>query len=1433
MCKKLVRALIWILSGALLCFHPTLAAEPPPPRPHHEELESLPRMASDVPQEPQAGIAAINVVPWSKLVFQSLRDDNWEIYIANGDGTNQTRLTWNGAVDAYPRLNRGCTRIVFASNRTGDYRIFVMNADGSGVTQLTALSENDFSPDWSPDGTQIVFSSYRDGQSEIYKMNADGSGITRLTWDAGWDGEPAWSTDGSAIAFTSYRNSVYRIWRMNADGSNQVQISNQPYSENPTWSPDGSQIAYDADGNGDGWLELWVMNADGTNQHQVYSPGAQFDAWARSWSPDGCCVAFTRISFVNYYGQWYWKSAYLDAWDSTTGSVSRLSSQGTDWYPGWQTTDALAPTSSINALPAQSPGPFSVGWSGADNGPAGLLDYDIQVKDGSSGVWTDWLRGTTDTSASYPGVGGHTYYFRLRARDYAYNVEPWSANYDARTTVEALPPTSTVKLLPPYFRSDPIRPMMVSWEGYDSGGSGISAYDVQYRDTTGEEWTDWKTGTAVTSTYFLGTPGHTYDFRSRAIDHAFNVEPWPPGNGDTQTTFYQWAIGGTAHNNNGVPVQGAVISTLPEAMNDAMSDTDGAYTAYVGTDTTTYAASIVKAGYGILPTTTFTRTRDAQVDMVLPPADNVVSNWDFESSSLEPGWQTNGLNPAVLTTTQRHTGDQSACFRQLGGAFMRPSNISNMPVDQQHWLQMIPDRAGGIHMFWRHGHLGSLESLYYARRAGDGTWLVPPASIPVTSEGWWMRSAIGPDGAVHVAGLQGSHIAYVMRPAGGSWLSAVLLTEGMANPSLLGEPEIAVGADNTVHVVWNNGYYRIYWSSENAWGEWTEPQAISGAGTSPGQPKLAVDQIGGVHVVWTDNNKILYACRQGTEPWSEPKVIYEEYVSDPPELAVEADGRVHIAWANNALLAVRYTQGSCNGTWSTPETVGSGIYPSLAVDRTGTVHLLWWLYVDRKLQYAQRPYEGSWSTPQTLAGVPIFGIISAGLGVDDNGNAHVVWMGGITGWEPGTAQLYYTRRTNDSTWSSPQNISGAAQQLDQPVLAVEGNGRVHAGWSEGIESNVEVYYASSDAAQQTGDSTLSQTINVPVSSTYPALSFLQLLSIAPDSGSAFSVTVDNGSISTTLSSEYSSTDWTHRWFDLQSWAGQSVTLTFAMHQVADEYAPWACLDEVTVGSMYPDLWINKHSSNPNSRPGDQVAFTLTYGNRGGAPASSVRITDTLPSGLLFVDASPPPQSGTMLLPWLVWDIGNLPAQSESASIVITATVAPTVTFWSTLTNTVSIATASPELETANNEAQAGVLVSPPDVWITKHSSDTTRRPGDQVVFTIAYGNQGLVPADSVRITDTLPNELFFVEASPPPLSGPTLSSRLTWDIGNLPAQSEPAHIVITATVAPTATLWRTLTNTVSIATTSPELETVNNVAQATIYVTYRVYLPLVMRGYWE
>jgi uncharacterized protein YjiK len=89
--------------------------------------------------------------------------------------------------------------------------------------------------------------------------------------------------------------------------------------------------------------------------------------------------------------------------------------------------------------------------------------------------------------------------------------------------LDRTPPGVTYVDAYPAYGDAPFRDFWVRW--WDSGDnlSGVATYDVQFRDGTGGVWTDLATGTVDTRTNFVGTDGHTYDFRARARDHAGNV----------------------------------------------------------------------------------------------------------------------------------------------------------------------------------------------------------------------------------------------------------------------------------------------------------------------------------------------------------------------------------------------------------------------------------------------------------------------------------------------------------------------------------------------------------------------------------------------------------------------------------------------------------------------------------------------------------------------------------------------------------------------------------------------------------------------------------------------------------------------------------------------------------------------------------------------
>ncbi len=520
------------------------AAAPPTPdqppdnrsRPHQSALAYVPEFgggaqALDIPTVPSA------YSTWSAIAFYSYRNSDYEIYQAAGDGSSQIRLTNSGGVDFMPAFNRGGTKIAFSSRRDSNYEIYTMNADGSGQTRLTFATGSDYRPQWSPDGTKIAFYSYRDGSwPEIYVMNANGGGQTRLTYLAGWDGQPAWSPDGTKLIFTSDRSGAnqYELWVMNADGSNPQRLTyGLLYANYPEWSPDGTRITFNDDFNNDGWQDLATINADGTGlAHPIGASPSQVENYAPTWAPDGLQIAFSKIQYIYDQGNWYWTTAYIYGLNLSNNSTYTLIGSSYDWRPNWKTTDVSAPTSQVGALPAALNTPsFNVVWSGIDVGNAGLRSYDVQYRDGIGGAWTDWQLNTTQTQATFTGQEGHTYYFQARARDNAFNLETYpGGDGDTSTTLDATAPTSSA--------TSPIYSILasfqVSWTGSDNL-TGISNYDVQYRDGIGDAWTDWQLNTTQTQATFTGQDGRTYYFRSRAHDYAGNTEAYLDGAGDAAT----------------------------------------------------------------------------------------------------------------------------------------------------------------------------------------------------------------------------------------------------------------------------------------------------------------------------------------------------------------------------------------------------------------------------------------------------------------------------------------------------------------------------------------------------------------------------------------------------------------------------------------------------------------------------------------------------------------------------------------------------------------------------------------------------------------------------------------------------------------------------------------------------------------------------------
>lgn len=231
-----------------------------------------------------------------KIVFESNRDGNWEIYLMDSSGNNVRRLTFNEADDRRPTWHPSGKKVLFESTRNGKNELYTLNLrnlrnlktkqitnfvkgeplfgnfspdgkliavglkeseditniilldrKGRKVSELTNSSKRSNYPKWSEDGSKIVYFSRKDTNNqddEIYSYTITNGTGKRLTHWPKHNFCPSWSSDGSKIAYvTSMEGTRPEIYVMDSDGKNQVRITtNEDGDTLPNWAPNRNKL---------------------------------------------------------------------------------------------------------------------------------------------------------------------------------------------------------------------------------------------------------------------------------------------------------------------------------------------------------------------------------------------------------------------------------------------------------------------------------------------------------------------------------------------------------------------------------------------------------------------------------------------------------------------------------------------------------------------------------------------------------------------------------------------------------------------------------------------------------------------------------------------------------------------------------------------------------------------------------------------------------------------------------------------------------------------------------------------------------------------------------------------------------------------------------------------------------------------------------------
>ena len=156
--------------------------------------------------------------------------DIWRVETSapGAKATSQVVSVSSTREDSMPDISPDGRRVAFTTTRTGDWEIWMANLDGSNASPLTSMrGPTSGYPRWSPNGELIVFHSNLEGQWDLYVVPSAGGKPRNLTSYPALEAFPSFSRDGQWVYFSSNRTGKNQIWKIPISGGDAVQVTNE------------------------------------------------------------------------------------------------------------------------------------------------------------------------------------------------------------------------------------------------------------------------------------------------------------------------------------------------------------------------------------------------------------------------------------------------------------------------------------------------------------------------------------------------------------------------------------------------------------------------------------------------------------------------------------------------------------------------------------------------------------------------------------------------------------------------------------------------------------------------------------------------------------------------------------------------------------------------------------------------------------------------------------------------------------------------------------------------------------------------------------------------------------------------------------------------------------------------------------------------------
>lgn len=301
-----------------------------------------------------------------RIAYVGVQNGQTDIWVASLNGEGAFKVTNDAEVDRTPLWHPDSKRIVYTSNRGGAFQVFVAYVDGTNPIQITVSGEEHVITDISRDGGRLLKVSSQDN-AEIFGVDTDSGREFELTSGSGLMLWPEVSRDGRLITFQSTNatekiasNSTIFVKRSTGEGP---MISVAANGFGPTWSPDDRQILFLRFAGGQ--ADIYSVSSSGENERRLTTGGVGMNGYYLlpatkyghnfCWLPDGDAIVYTRRV-----------SDLSDLWSvNVDGSNQKSLSANTN--PKQFVYEPVC-------------------------GPDGRISFAAENREGSSTVWSLWVR---------------------------------------------------------------------------------------------------------------------------------------------------------------------------------------------------------------------------------------------------------------------------------------------------------------------------------------------------------------------------------------------------------------------------------------------------------------------------------------------------------------------------------------------------------------------------------------------------------------------------------------------------------------------------------------------------------------------------------------------------------------------------------------------------------------------------------------------------------------------------------------------------------------------------------------------------------------------------------------------------------------------------------------------------------------------------------